>query len=163
MQTGKEQGLQAGEALIQEQVDAWKGLMQKLHTPVESVQKELQKELIALSVGLARAVIKQEIQTNAEVIFQALAEGLKVLPVGEKSYQIRMHPEDIALIRAQFSQEDIERHHWLLIESPELSRGGCDITTENNAVDLTIERRCRDVLDKFLHEQGLSSEVVAHD
>ncbi|MCY7294431.1 flagellar assembly protein FliH [Alteromonas sp. a30] len=163
VQAGQEQGLQAGEAIIQEQVGVWQELMQKLHTPVESVQQELQKELVALSVGLARAVIKQEVKTNPDVIFQALAEGLKVLPIGEKSYQIRMNPEDIALIKTQYTQEDIERHRWIFIESPELSRGGCDITTESNAVDLTVERRCRDVLDKFLHEQGLSSEVVAND
>lgn len=163
LQAGQEQGLQAGEAIVQENVSAWQELMQKLHNPVESVQQELQKELVALSVGLARAVIKQEVHTNPEVIFQALAEGLKVLPIGEKSYQIRMNPEDILLIKSQYSEEDIERHRWILIDAPELARGGCDITTDNNAVDLTIERRCRDVLDKFLHEQGLSSEVVAND
>lgn len=160
---GHQEGLQAGEAIIQEQVAVWQQLMQQLHAPVDSVQQELQKELVALSVGLSRAVIKQEVSTNPEVIFQALAEALKVLPIGEKSYQIRMNPEDIALITAQYSPEDLERHNWILVEAPELMRGGCDISTENNAVDLTIERRCREVLDKFLHEQGLSSEVASNE
>ncbi len=163
VQAGHQEGLQSGEAVIQEQAAVWQQLMQQLHTPVDAVQQVLQKELVALSVGLARAVIKQEVSTNPEVIFQALAEGLKVLPIGEKSYQIRMNPDDIALIKAQYSPEDLERHNWILIEAPELTRGGCDISTENNAVDLTIERRCRDVLDKFLHEQGLSSEVASGD
>ena len=112
-------------------------------------------------MGLARSVIKQEVKTHPDVIFQALAEGLKALPVGEKSYQINMNPEDIQLIKTQFSDDEITRHNWVLIESPTLSRGGCDIITKTNSVDLTIERRCRDVLDKFLHEQGLSAEVPA--
>ncbi len=156
---GKEEGIQAGAEQISEQVGMWQQLMGVLHQPVETVQMDLQKELVALSVGLARAVIKQEVATNPDVIFKALTNGLKVLPVGEKSYQIRMHPEDIELIKEQFSVADIERHNWFLIEAPELSRGGCDISTENNSVDVTVERRCRDVLDKFLHEQGLSSEA----
>lgn len=168
---GQEEGLKAGQEAghtdglkmaaehVAEQLNALQQVMDKLHDPIESVQQELQRELVALSVGLARSVIKQEVKTNPDVIFQALAEGLKVLPVGEKSYQISMNPEDIQLIKTQFSDDDIARHKWVLIESPTLSRGGCDITTESNSVDLTIERRCRDVLDKFLHEQGLSAEV----
>lgn len=161
IETGREEGLQAGADEVAQQVTVWQELMGNLHQPVASVQQELQKELVALSVGLARAVIKQEVKTNPDVIFQALAEALKVLPIGEKTYQIRMNPEDIMLVREQFSAEDIDRHNWILVDAPELSRGGCDITTENNAVDLTIERRVRDVLDKFLHEQGLSSEVTS--
>lgn len=160
-ETGREEGIQAGAEEIAEQVAVWQQLMANLHQPVDTVQQQLQKELIALSVGLARSVVKQEVKTNPDVIFQALTEGLKVLPIGEKSYQIRMHPEDIVLIQEHFSTEDIERHNWILLEAPELSRGGCDITTESNSVDVTIERRCREVLDKFLHEQGLSSEVTS--
>jgi len=45
-----------------------------------------------------------------------------------------------------------------LVEAPAMERGGCDITTAQNAVDVSIERRCRDVIDKFLLNQGLSND-----
>ena len=151
--SGREEGLQAGAEEIAAQAAVWQQLMENLHQPVDTVQQQLQKELVSLSVALARSVIKQEVKTNPDVIFQALTEGLKALPIGEKSYQIRMHPEDIMMVREQFSAEDIERHNWILVDAPELSRGGCDITTENNAVDVTIEKRSRDVLDKFLQSK----------
>ena len=160
MEAGHAEGLAVGQTEIAEQVAVWQQLMESLHNPVASVQQDLQQELVSLSVGLARAVIRQEVKTNPEIIFQALTDGLKVLPIREKAYQIRMNPEDVQLIQAQFSEQDIERHNWILIDAPELGRGGCDITTDNNAVDVTVERRCRDVLDKFLHEQGLSSELT---
>lgn len=157
---GHEEGLTAGQTEIAEQVAVWQQLMSTLHAPVEKVEHELQRELVALAVGLARSVVRHEVKTNDDIIFQALTDGLKVLPIQEKQYQIRMHPEDINLVKAQFSQEDIDKHHWLFVDAPDLSRGGCDIVTDNNAVDVSVERRCRDVLDKFLQEQGLSHELA---
>ena len=67
-----------------------------------------------------------------------------------------MHPNDIELVNNHFSSEEITKHCWDLIESPELSAGGCEIVTQSNAVDITVERRVKDVIDKFLLEQGLS-------
>lgn len=157
---GREEGITAGQSEIAEEVAIWQQLMNTLHNPVANVERDLQRELVALAVGLARAVVNHEVKTNGDVIFQALTDGLQVLPIQEKQYKIRMHPEDISLVTAQFSQEDIEKHRWLLVEAPELERGGCDISTENNAVDVTLERRCREILDKFLHEQGLSRELA---
>ncbi|UAA38167.1 flagellar assembly protein FliH [Paraneptunicella aestuarii] len=161
LEAGHAEGLEQGQSEIAEQVAIWQQLMTTLHNPIASMERELQKELVALSVSLARSVVRHEVKTNSDIIFQALADGLKVLPIRENAYQIRMHPEDIELVKTQFSDEDIERHNWIFVEAPELSRGGCDIMTDNNAVDVTVERRCRDVLDRFLQEQGLSSEQVS--
>jgi flagellar assembly protein FliH len=155
---GKEQGLAMGQEEIQQQIAIWQQLTDRLHKPLMRVDQELQKELIVLAVSLAKAVIRAEVKTNNDVIFQALSEGLKVLPIQEKCYQIHLHPEDIGLIKAHFSEEEIDKHNWLFIEAPQMSRGGCDIVTTSNAVDVSIERRCRDVLDKFMLDQGLSDE-----
>jgi len=155
---GREQGLSMGQEEIQQQIAVWQQLIDKLHKPVARVDQELQKELIILAVSLARAVTRAEVKSNNDVIFQALSEGLKVLPIQESCYQIHLHPEDIALIKAHFSAEEIEKHNWLFIEAPQMSRGGCDIVTTSNAVDVSIERRCRDVLDRFLLDQGMSDK-----
>jgi flagellar assembly protein FliH len=155
---GKEQGLAMGQDEIQQQITIWQQLLDKLHKPVARVDQELQKELIILAVSLAKAVIRAEVKTNNDVIFQALSEGLKVLPIQEKCYQIHLHPQDIVLIKNHFSEEEIEKHNWLFIEAPQMSRGGCDIVTTSNAVDVSIERRCRDVLDRFLLDQGMSDK-----
>ena len=66
------------------------------------------------------------------------------------------HPDDIELVNNHFSPEEILKHRWDFIESPNMSAGGCEIVTQSNAVDITVERRVKDVIDKFLLEQGLS-------
>lgn len=152
---GKTEGLAVGSEELTQHVEQWKSLVEQLVNPVDKVDKQLENELVLLATSLAKAVIRCEVTTNSDIIFQALSEGLKVLPIADKQYQIRLHPDDMQLIKQHFSEEDIERHHWRLMESPDMTRGGCDIVTDSNAVDLSVERRTRDVLDKFLLQQGL--------
>lgn len=156
LEQGKTEGLSSGEEESKQLIDVWKELIDRLHNPVKQIESELETELLNLAVSLARSVIRAEIVTNSDIIFQALSEGLKVLPIQEKAYQIHLHPNDIDLIKQHFQPEEIEQHHWVFVEAPQMTRGGCDITTISNAVDVSIERRCRDVLDKFLLDQGLS-------
>lgn len=153
---GHDEGLEQGKADIEEQRDVWQKLVEQLHDPLKLVENELQTELLYLAVSLAKGVVKTELETNDNVIFQALSEGLKALPIGEKGYQIRLNPDDLNLVKAHFSEEEVTKHNWHLIEAPELSRGGCDIVTNSNGVDVTIERRLKDVIDQFMSQQGLT-------
>jgi flagellar assembly protein FliH len=153
---GTQQGLDSAKEQIDAQLESLTKLIENLQKPVAKVEKTLEKELVLLAVSLARAVIRTEVKTNEDMIFQALSEGLKVLPIQESRYQIHLNPKDIGLITAHFSAEEIEKHHWNFIENPTFSRGGCEVITDSNAVDVTVERRVKDVLDRFLLEQGLS-------
>jgi flagellar assembly protein FliH len=163
IEQGTEQGLASGEEQAKEQIEIWTELTNKLQHPVSIVDQELEKELVLLAVSLAKAVIRCEVKSNTDIVFQALSEGLKALPINEKQYQIHLHPEDISLIKDHFSEQDIEKHGWHFVESLSLSRGGCDIVTDTNAVDVSVERRVRDVLDKFMLEQGLGHVNLDQD
>ncbi|GAC15228.1 flagellar assembly protein FliH [Aliiglaciecola lipolytica] len=164
LQEGKEQGLLAGhdEGLanakeqVDTQTDAFNALMEQLHQPVSQVENTLQAELVKLAVALAKSVIRAEVQTNSEILFNALNEALKALPIQEAQYQIHMHPDDIEMVKQRFTAEYIDKQGWTFVENQNMSRGGCDISTRNNAVDASVERRVKDVLNKFLLEQGLS-------
>jgi flagellar assembly protein FliH len=157
-QAGLEQGLEQGQAQITQQTELWESLVAQLHAPLSKVDEQVRKEVVKLATALARAVVRTEVRTNEDIILQALSEGLKALPVEENHYSIHMHPEDIALVQAHFGADIIKERGWTLIDTPGLERGGCDIVTQHNAVDLSIERRSRNVLDKFLLEQGLSDD-----
>ncbi|MBE1302160.1 MAG: flagellar assembly protein FliH [Alteromonadaceae bacterium] len=160
---GLEEGLTEGREIIQQQMEQWQALINSIQSPLSLVEQELEKELLQLSVSLARSVIKTETKMNENIIFQALESGLKVLPINEKSYQLLLHPDDHKLVKQHFSEDDIERHNWVLVESVSTTQGGCEIITDNNAVDLSLERRVRDVIDTFLMEQGLPNTVPQHN
>jgi flagellar assembly protein FliH len=153
---GLEKGLAEGQEEIAQQISQWSALTQQLHHPAAMVEQQLQQELVRLAAELSRAVIGVEINTDPQVILQTLQQALKVLPIQERRIQIHLNPEDIALIKTRFDDAQIEKQGWVLIDSPQLTRGGFEITTESNAIDQTLERRCREVIDAFLLEQGLA-------
>ena len=155
---GLEQGLEEGRHQMAEQAEVWQMLAEKFHDPLSQANDETRDQLVKLAVTLAKAVIKAEVSTNQQVILQALSEGIKALPINQADYQIHMNPDDIELVKAHFGDEEIAKKGWSLVEAPAMERGGCDITTVQNAVDVSIERRCRDVIDKFLLNQGLSDD-----
>ncbi|WP_158770745.1 flagellar assembly protein FliH [Paraglaciecola sp. L1A13] len=163
LEEGKAQGLAEAKEAINQQLESWQSLLATLHKPVELVEEELQRELVLLAVSLAKSVIRAEVKTNSDIIFNAISEGIKALPINERQYQIHLHPEDIKLVSEHFSEQEIEKHGWQLIEAPTLSQGGCDIVTQNNAVDVSVERRVKDVLDKFMLEQGLDTIPSGED
>ena len=101
-----------------------------------------------------------EVQTNENVVVEALRKALSTLPINEATVHIRLHPDDITLITSVFDSDHITANNWHLIAAPEMQRGGCDISTENNAVDFSVERRSKDVIDTFLIQQGLSDGSV---
>jgi flagellar assembly protein FliH len=156
LEEGTQQGLVAGDEQVQQLLTNWTSLIDSLQNPVANVEQALEKELVLLAVSLAKGVIRHEVKTNSDLIFQALSEGLKALPIQETHYQIHLHPDDIELVNNHFSQEEITKHRWDFVESPQMSAGGCEIVTQSNAIDITVERRVKDVIDKFLLEQGLS-------
>ena len=101
---GLTEGLQEGREINIQQTETWKSLNGSLQQPLTLIEEELEKELTQLSISLARSVIRTEIQSNQNVIFEALKAGLIVLPVREKRYEIQLHPDDITLIKQHFSK-----------------------------------------------------------
>ena len=155
---GLEKGLGEGRQQMATQAEVWQMLADKLHDPLSQANDETRDQLVKLAVTLAKAVIKAEVTTNQQVILQALSEGIKALPINQTDYQIHMHPDDIEVVKAHYGSDEIEKKGWNFVEAPAMERGGCDITTAQNAVDVSVNRRCRDVIEKFLLNQGLSDD-----
>ena len=54
--------------------------------------------------------------------------------------QLHLHPDDAALVRESLSPSEGELA-WTIVEDPLISRGGCNVTTENSRIDATNESR----------------------
>lgn len=156
---GRTEGLENGAAEAKEALEkqflALSTLFDNISKPTENVNCEVKNELVILATSLAKAVIKTDILQNEKILIQAIGEGIKTLPLNEKCYQISLHSDDLALIKTHFGDQHIKDNNWQLIESTELSRGGCTIQTTTNAVDVSIERRSDQVFNQLLLNQGL--------
>jgi len=159
---GKEQGLAdgmlAGQAQMDELARSWQCIIEQAANPLAQVNKELESELVILAIKLAKAVINVEVTTQNDVLLSAISEGIKVLPIQESQYQFQMNPVDVAMVKGHFGDEVIAENNWRLIENPAIERGGCELSTQSNAVDMSIERRTADVFTQFLNAQGLQHD-----
>lgn len=158
---GLEEGKLAAQPSIDEKMSSLAKLLEQLATPVAYIEKETQNELVLLAVALSKAIIKQEVQHNHDILIGAINEGITTLPLAQNSYQIALHADDIELVTKHFGQQHITENNWQLCESGEVSRGGCRIQTESNAVDVSIERRSEQVFSQLLLSQGLVDDPRA--
>ena len=152
---GLEQGKKDGLQRVEIQAELFKSLANTLFHPISKIDDSLEEQLLHLTLALTKSVLQVEVQTNPAIITQALQTGYGILPMAQTHYTVTLNPEDHAIIVAHFGAEQIKKNGWQLTHNSAISRGGCDITSINNSVDMTIERRMRQVLDKFMLEQGL--------
>ena len=153
---GKESGFEQGKQEAQVVLQTLESVLQQLHIPLEQVNSQVKQQVSLLAASLAKAVVHTQITTNQQVITNALEKGLEALPLNETNIQIYVNPDDLAHIESVIPKQKQQEQGWHLLEKPSLSQGGCEVISTNNAVDVSIERRTRDVIDQFLLSHGLA-------
>jgi len=149
---GLEAGLAEGKAVIEEQTEQWKMLIEQLQVPLANVEKNVEEQLLNLVVQLTEAVVLQESKTNPDILMSAISTGIKALPSNEAQTQIHLNPDDIKLVEQQFGAEHISKSGWRLLPAPQLSQGSCQIENSTSNIDLQMKSRLRQVLESFLQD-----------
>ncbi|OKY24688.1 MULTISPECIES: flagellar assembly protein FliH [Thalassotalea] len=147
---GIDKGLTEGKETVDTLANNWQTLIEQLHQPIKSVEKNVEQQLLQLVVQLTEAVTYQEAKTNHDILFEAIDKGMKALPSQEAQTQILLNPDDIMLVEQQFTPEYISEQGWRLLPSPKLPKGSCQIENSTSNIDLSIKTRLTDVLESFL-------------
>ena len=148
MLTGLEEGKETIEALAKN----WQSMIEQLHQPMASVDKNIEEQLLHLVVQLTEAVTLQEAKTNPDILTSAITAGIKALPSQESQTQILLNPADIKVVEEQFGSEYIQEQGWRLLAAPQINPGSCQIENSLSNVDLTIKSRLKEVLESFLQD-----------
>jgi flagellar assembly protein FliH len=148
-QQGLEEGRQAGRAEIRAQVERLAGMFHDLAKPFEVLDTEVERELLTLSMALARQIVRRELKTDPTQIIGIIREAIAALPVAARDVRVHLHPEDAAVVRDNLAPTENERA-WNIIEDPVMARGGCQITTSTSRVDARLETRLGGILSELL-------------
>lgn len=152
IEKGREEGLEIGKEKIDELSNAWEQIIEQLHKPLASVDKNIEEQLLNLVVSLTEAVVLEEAKTNPNILISAISEGIKSLPSNETQTQILLNPEDIKMVEEQFGEKHITESGWRLLPAPQLDRGGCQIENSTSTIDLQMKSKLKEVLFSFLQE-----------
>lgn len=137
---GRQEGYAQGESAVKEQIALLEQIVGTLDKPLEDLDEQVEEELTALAIALARQLVRRELKTDPGQIIAVVREALSVLPANSRKVNLYLHPEDAELVRSALS---IDEHgqRWKLVDDPLLTRGGCRVISENSAIDATVETR----------------------
>lgn len=153
---GMKQGLQEGRAAGEEEMRRHARLLaevlQRLHAPLEQLDREVVDQVTELAVAVARHIVRRELHIDPGQVVAVVREAMAALPAGAQDVRIYLHPEDAVLVRQALSVEDDEdgRRPWRIVDDPVLTRGDCRIQSEFSYIDATLERRLNRIIATLL-------------
>nr|MCU0617960.1 flagellar assembly protein FliH [Gemmatimonadaceae bacterium] len=97
----------------------------------------IEENLTALAVTVARHVIERELSTEPSVVTELVMRALRQFPL-ERQLTVRLHPDDHALIRQALAAGSITIEptleiHWL--SDTHIVRGGCLVEGRERVLD----------------------------
>lgn len=140
LEQGKKKGYAMGLVEIQTQAERLMKIIEVLHEPLLQLDDQMEKELVALSISIARQIVRRELKIDPGQIVAVVREAVASLPVGSRNINLHLHPEDASLVRNALSLTGNDKT-WRIVEDPIIPRGGCKVATDISQIDATIDTR----------------------
>lgn len=158
---GRTKGYQDGQAQAksetQQVFNKLQAIFNTLSNPIEQLDNELENSIAALTLSIARQLVRREIKADPGEIVAVVREAVKALPISARNPTIYLHPEDIQLVRNALSLGDDEKS-CRLEEDLLLTRGDCRVETESSYIDASIEARLAAIAANMLGDERQNEE-----
>ncbi|MCG9578361.1 flagellar assembly protein FliH [Vibrio tubiashii] len=149
LEAGKIEGVAAGQEFIQQQVQTFVNLANQFAQPLELMNAQVEKQLVDMVLTLAKEVVHIEVQTNPQVILDTIKQSVESLPISGHAITLKLHPDDVEIIRSSYGSEELEFRNWTLMAEPALNRGDVQIEAGESSVNYRMEDRIRSVIQSF--------------
>lgn len=110
----------------------------------QKVDEEVARELLDLSLGIARQVIQQSLKVQPELLLGVVREAIGTLPVFNQAAHLILNPDDAALVRERMG-EQLSHSGWKILEDVRMERGNARLETSNSQIDASLEARWKRV------------------
>lgn len=145
---GREQGEQETRAAMAEpleqalQANALRmgELLHGMTDQLLSSEQKISRQLLELACDIARQVVRQELTVNTRQLRTVIGEALEMIVDDGLPATVRMHPDDLALMKDGLAQTLGENAPEFVADAT-ITPGGCLLHTPNMAVDATVEKR----------------------
>ena len=151
-QTGLKEGREAGEEEIKKRVSRFDQLLEAMAHPFDELDETVEKKLVELSMLVAKQLFRREIKIDPGHVIGVVHEAIELLPIASRNIKVHLHPEDANLVLEALSPADGERA-WSVVEDPLISRGGCNVNTDNSHIDAQAETRLLAVVNAITGDE----------
>jgi flagellar assembly protein FliH len=163
---GQEQGYEAGMVKANQLAEQLSSLINQFQQPLAILDAEVESEVLAMTLALAKAVVQQELKMHPEHIAATIRQGVDALPIKEQRVKLRLHPDDVALVMSLYGESQLSKNDWHLESDPSLSVGDVFIDSTRSNVDLRLSQRILQVfgsLDEQSAQLARQVEVAKHE
>jgi len=154
---GYKEGLAAGQKAIKAAAEHLQRSLGALNAPFAEMDEQVEQELVALAVAIARQVIRREIKADPGQVVAVVREAITSLPVASRNVRVFLNPDDAAVVREALSLTEGERA-WQILEEPTMTRGGCRVVTDTSQVDANLESRLASIVTRLMGGERINDE-----
>ncbi len=140
MLAGYQEGKAQGAHEIKVEIQRLQTLISTLEQELEQIDQAVARDLLALSIDLARKITGHTLQVKPELILPVVEHALRQLPAITQSLQLTLHPDDAARVREHLESQLVHAK-WHIIEDTQIEPGGCRIEAGGCEVDATLPTR----------------------
>jgi flagellar assembly protein FliH len=145
-QQARNEGFQAGHAEgLQRGLEENRRLAELIDIFGQQMDEQVARELLDLSLDIARQVLQQALKVNPELLLGVVREAIGTLPHVNQGAHLILHPDDAELIRERMG-EQLTHSGWKIFEDARIERGGARLETANSQIDASLETRWKRVV-----------------
>ena len=156
-QLGMDEGRKAGLAEGQADSQQYLRQLQTLVTTLEGGQlrqdQEVAREVLELSLVMARQILRTALHIKPELILEAIGEALKTLPTLNGHHKIITHPDSAKIVRDWLAQEH-GHLSWKVMEDSHMEPGDFRFESTYSELDGTIQTRWEELTRCLGTESG---------
>lgn len=142
----QEEGFQRGYAEgVQKAAQENQRLALLIDSLAQQVDEQIARELLDLSLDVARQMIHQSLKVKPELLLSVVREAIGSLPHFNQAAHVVLHPADAALVRERMG-EQLTHSGWKIFEDARIERGGARFDTANSQIDATLETRWKRIV-----------------
>ncbi len=148
---GEKAGRETGENLVGAVLKQYAGTLDELKELRRTILTGSEREVVRLSLEIARKVVKREVAVDEELILALVKVALSRL-ADQTLITVRLNPKDCQSIlnhRPTPANRDSLAEGIRLLEDPMITRGGCLIETESGVIDARVEEQFREIEKGF--------------
>ena len=144
---GEQDGLAEGEKKLAEEIGKVEGFLKTLNDQIVDVQGHHEQNLLVLVKAMVDRLVNHEVSVNPMVIQSCLKKTMDYV-VENSVVKVHLHTDDFNRLKeAGLTNPALfeGKNRVQLIEDPNISLGGCLVSTDFGEIDATLES-CRDKL-----------------
>lgn len=158
---GYQKGLEEGRAVGKKELaDKTNGILAPLASMVSNFEEALSlldsdigAELVELALAIGNQLARDRLDEQPELVLDVVRELLHMEPSLHTRPRLVLHPLDLDLV-AQHLGSEFDTAGWKLLPDPQMTRGGCRLTSSNEEYDATWETRCKAIISQVRHRRS---------